>query len=122
MVMKRKSKISRREFAQNLGLTAAGLALLQPHSLLAAGVTPKQVEGPFYPDSDMGDTDLDLTLINGHTEPALGEHIFVHGQIRDPAGTHRSEFPGVGNCSGRCRRILPVQNHQIRCLPLVISG
>ena len=82
-----KTRITRREFGRSIGLTAAGLALLQPQSLFAAGVTPKQVEGPFYPDSNMGDTDLDLTRIKGHTESALGDHIFVHGQVRDPAGT-----------------------------------
>ena len=84
--MTKKTKISRREFGRKMSLSAAGLALLQPHTLLAGGVTPKQVEGPFYPDSDMGDNDLDLTHIQGHTESATGEHIFVHGQVRDIEG------------------------------------
>jgi len=84
--MTKRAKISRRAFGRNVGLTAAGLALLKPHYLFAAGVTPKQVEGPFYPDSDLGDTDLDLTLIQGHTDSAKGEHIFVHGQVRDSEG------------------------------------
>jgi protocatechuate 3,4-dioxygenase beta subunit len=84
--MSKKGKMSRRDFGRNLGLTAAGLAIAKSSSVLASGVTPEQTEGPFYPDSDVGDKDVDLTLIKGHTESALGEQIWVHGNVMGPDG------------------------------------
>ena len=104
--MTEKTKISRRDFGRKIGLTAAGVALLQPQALLAAGVTPEQVKGPFYPDSDVGDTDMDLTMIKGHTESAQGEQIFVHGQVRDIDGNPLSNATvdiWQANAAGRYR-------------------
>jgi protocatechuate 3,4-dioxygenase beta subunit len=84
--MAKKTRLSRREFGRRIGLTAAGLALVSPEVLFAGSVTPPQVEGPFYPESDLGDTDMNLTQVAGRSGSAEGEHIFVHGQVRDAAG------------------------------------
>ncbi|HET6564451.1 MAG TPA: protocatechuate 3,4-dioxygenase [Xanthomonadales bacterium] len=84
--MHTKSRISRRQFGKAISFTAAGLAVVSSNPVLAAMATPRQVEGPFYPDFDLGDTDLDLTLIQGHTESALGEHIVVHGRVFNTDG------------------------------------
>ena len=81
-----RSRLTRREFSRKLGFTAAGLAVLSSTSLFADTATPRQTEGPFYPDSNPGDTDLDLTRIEGHDASASGEHIYVHGQVMDTAG------------------------------------
>lgn len=71
-------------------MTATGLLVVGSGSLLAGSATsvqtPYQTEGPFYPDSDVGDKDLDLTVIKGHTEAARGEPIYVYGQVLDTAG------------------------------------
>ncbi len=77
---------TRRAFGKNIGFAAVGMLVLGQGGLLAAPATPKQTEGPFYPDSDLGDTDMDLTLIQGHTETAKGQHIYVHGKVTDTSG------------------------------------
>jgi protocatechuate 3,4-dioxygenase beta subunit len=100
-------KISRRQFGKTISMTAAGLAVVSANPVLAAmAATPGQVEGPFYPDFDVGDQDLDLTLIRGHTESAVGEHIWVHGRVFD---THGEPLAGAtvdiwqANTAGRYR-------------------
>jgi len=84
--MKKNHKLSRREFGQKVGMTATGLLIMGSSSLVAGTVTPTQTEGPFYPDSDVGDNDLDLTLIKGRSEAAKGEPIYVFGQVLDTDG------------------------------------
>lgn len=104
--MTKTKKLSRRAFGRKLGFTAAGLAILGSNSVFAGGVTPPQVEGPFYPDTDVGDNDLDLTLIQGHTESATGEPIFVHGNVTDPSGQPLSNATvdiWQANAAGRYR-------------------
>lgn len=59
----------------------AGAALLGGGIARAAVPTPKQVEGPFHPIGEQADTDLDLTLIEGHTKPATGDVILVRGRV-----------------------------------------
>jgi protocatechuate 3,4-dioxygenase beta subunit len=81
-----KNRITRRQFSKSISLTAAGLAVVSTNAVLAALATPRQVEGPFYPDYDLGDRDLDLTLIQGHTESAQGEQIFIHGRVLNTEG------------------------------------
>ena len=48
--------------------------------------TPKQTEGPFYPDKLPLDTDNDLILINDHMTPAVGEITHLTGKILDAKG------------------------------------
>ena len=85
--MSNKKKLSRREFGRHVGLTATGLLVMGSTSLAAGQATPAQTAGPFYPDSDVGDNDLDLTLIKGHSKAAKGDPIYVYGQVLDTEGT-----------------------------------
>jgi protocatechuate 3,4-dioxygenase beta subunit len=48
--------------------------------------TPKQTEGPFYPDKLPLDTDNDLILINDKLTPAVGEITHLMGKILDAKG------------------------------------
>ena len=48
--------------------------------------TPAETEGPFYPVVARKDRDFDLTRIRGRDGEALGEHIFVHGEVFDTEG------------------------------------
>ncbi len=43
--------------------------------------TPAQTEGPFFPKHEQVDKDLDLTKIKGHPLQALGEVVYLSGQI-----------------------------------------
>lgn len=44
-------------------------------------LTPKQTEGPFYPERDQADKDNDLTWVKGAAKPAEGEVIYVKGVV-----------------------------------------
>jgi protocatechuate 3,4-dioxygenase beta subunit len=48
--------------------------------------TPRQTEGPFYPDKLPLDTDNDLLVINDSITPAVGEITHLSGRILDQAG------------------------------------
>ena len=48
--------------------------------------TPRQTEGPFYPDRLPLDTDNDLLVINDGITPAVGEITYVSGRILDAKG------------------------------------
>ena len=48
--------------------------------------TPKQTEGPFYPDKLPLDTDNDLLIINDGITPGVGEITHLTGKILDAAG------------------------------------
>ena len=48
--------------------------------------TPSQTAGPFYPPQPHGETDVDLTVLDGHTERAEGDVILVRGRVTDLAG------------------------------------
>src|SRR5688500_8007984 len=48
--------------------------------------TPKQTEGPFYPDKLPLDTDNDLLVINDGITAGVGEISYVSGRILDAKG------------------------------------
>ena len=48
--------------------------------------TPKQTEGPFFPDKLPLDTDNDLLIINDGITPAVGEITHLTGRILDASG------------------------------------
>ena len=58
--------------------TSAGLA---GSALGKSEPTPSQTEGPFYPDLDN-----DLTFVSSRKERAKGNHLYVHGSVRDTEG------------------------------------
>ena len=49
-------------------------------------LTPRQTEGPFYPDKMPLDMDNDLLVINDNATPALGEVAHVTGMVLTPSG------------------------------------
>ena len=79
----RLGNLDRRRF-----LTGVGLAFLATPGLFAEALTltPKQTEGPFYPDKLPLDTDNDLLRINDGITPAVGEVTYVSGRILDAKG------------------------------------
>jgi protocatechuate 3,4-dioxygenase beta subunit len=48
--------------------------------------TPRQTEGPFYPDKLPLDTDNDLVTVNDSTTPAVGDITWLSGRILDAKG------------------------------------
>ena len=79
------------------GTAAAGLAVLLAHpffttpGLFAEEVqqrfrTPRQTEGPFYPDHLPLDTDNDLLVVNDALTPALGTITHLSGRILNGRG------------------------------------
>ncbi len=83
--MKKYKNISRRDVTKQIGI-AAGISLLGPGITRAAALTPAQTEGPFYPIDEQADKDMDLTLIEGHSDTAEGETILVRGRVIDADG------------------------------------
>ena len=79
------SSFHRRRFLRSLGL---GAALFSTPGLFAEELmrTPRQTEGPFYPDHLPLDTDNDLIVINEGLTPAVGEVTYVSGRILDARG------------------------------------
>jgi protocatechuate 3,4-dioxygenase beta subunit len=49
--------------------------------------TPRQTEGPFYPNKLPLDTDNDLLIVNDGITPAVGEITHLTGRILDPTGS-----------------------------------
>jgi protocatechuate 3,4-dioxygenase beta subunit len=87
---------SRRHFLRRL---AFGTAALTAHDLFVQSLfegrgafaeellrTPRQTEGPFYPDKLPLDTDNDLLIINDTITPAIGEITHLTGRILDLHG------------------------------------
>jgi protocatechuate 3,4-dioxygenase beta subunit len=66
-----------------LGAAALGRAGAFAEELVR---TPRQTEGPFYPDKLPLDTDNDLLIINDAITPALGEVTHLGGKILDARG------------------------------------
>lgn len=73
--MPRRSFLSTVPFFITPGLMAETLTL-----------TPKQTEGPFYPDKMPLDTDNDLIIINDALTPAVGTVAYLSGQVMDIKG------------------------------------
>jgi protocatechuate 3,4-dioxygenase beta subunit len=77
----RKSKSRRRLLQGTLGATT--LAAAGP---LSALTTPRQPEGPFFPEHPQPDTDADMTRIRGRGERAEGRVVEVSGRVLDASG------------------------------------
>jgi protocatechuate 3,4-dioxygenase beta subunit len=76
---------SRRRFLSQMSF---GAALFTTPGLFAEmlAMTPRQTEGPFYPDRFPLDTDNDLLILNDSITPAIGEVTHLTGRILSPAG------------------------------------
>jgi protocatechuate 3,4-dioxygenase beta subunit len=78
---------SRRGFLS--GLTLGAAAFTTPGLFaeeLTRVKTPRQTEGPFYPDKLPLDTDNDLLIINDSITPAVGKITHLGGKILDAKG------------------------------------
>src|SRR5215210_614522 len=90
--MNRTSLLStRRHFMSSMTLGtlgAIGTAALYTPGVFAEKLiqTPKQTEGPFYPDKMPLDTDNDLLVINDKITPAVGAVTYLSGRILDARG------------------------------------
>jgi protocatechuate 3,4-dioxygenase beta subunit len=71
-----------------LSAVAAGAAAFSVPGAFADELvrTPRQTEGPFYPDHLPLDTDNDLLIINDGITPAVGEITHLTGRILDAKG------------------------------------
>jgi protocatechuate 3,4-dioxygenase beta subunit len=76
----------RRRFLRQL---AYGSALLAVPGLFAEQLvlTPRQTEGPFYPDTLPLDTDNDLLVVNDSLTPAVGEVTWLNGRLLSSSGS-----------------------------------
>ncbi len=82
---------TRRHFLGGITLGVTGLSLAGLHSvpgLFAQELmlTPRQGDGPMYPDSLPLDTDNDLLIVNDGITPAVGEITHLSGSILDAKG------------------------------------
>src|SRR5262245_44786718 len=82
---------NRRQFLAGAGVGAAACAV--PAFFTTPGAfaqelvrTPRQTEGPFYPDRLPLDTDNDLLIINNSITPAVGDVTHLSGRILDARG------------------------------------
>ncbi len=95
--------LTRRRFL-NVGAGAAGAigisALFMPGVFAQQLIqTPRQTEGPFYPDKLPLDTDNDLLIINDSITPAVGAVTYLSGRILDSRGEPiRSAMVEIWQC------------------------
>src|SRR5215213_9885016 len=79
------NEFSRRGFVRGMAWGAAALAA--PGAFAEAlTLTPRQTEGPFYPDRLPLDTDNDLIIVNDNITPAIGKITHLTGRILDSKG------------------------------------
>jgi len=82
---------SRRSFLRATSTSAAGLSLgtfwnVPGAFAEALQLTPRQTEGPFYPDHLPLDTDNDLIIVNDSITPAIGDITHLSGKLLDASG------------------------------------
>jgi protocatechuate 3,4-dioxygenase beta subunit len=74
---------------RRLFLAAAAAPFLTMRGAFAEELTrtPKQTEGPFYPNKLPLDTDNDLIIVNDTLTPAVGEITHLTGRVLDASGS-----------------------------------
>lgn len=83
--MSQSSRISRRKMLKaGAGVAAGAFSVSALGGALAP--TPDNPEGPFYPIHEQAEKDADLTMLEGHSEPAAGEVVQVSGRVLDEDG------------------------------------
>jgi protocatechuate 3,4-dioxygenase beta subunit len=93
---------SRRRFLG--GLAAAGGVLLTAPGAFADELvrTPRQTEGPFYPNKLPLDTDNDLLIVNDAITPAVGKVTHLSGRILDARGNPvRNALVEIWQCDAK---------------------
>ena len=78
--------IGRRRFLKQAALGTTAFWTVRGAFAEALTLTPRQTEGPLYPDHLPLDTDNDLLRINDSITPAVGEVSHVRGKILDSKG------------------------------------
>ena len=82
--------LPRRQFISGMAFSAAAMSspLFQTRGVFAEELmrTPRQTEGPFYPDKLPLDTDNDLLVINDNITPAVGTITHLSGRVLSTAG------------------------------------
>jgi protocatechuate 3,4-dioxygenase beta subunit len=77
---------SRRHFVRSLAFGATAAWVVPGAFAEQLTLTPKQTEGPFYPDKLPLDTDNDLLILNDAITPAVGEVTYLSGRLLDATG------------------------------------
>ena len=80
------SKLTRRQLHRHAAALVGTAVTLASGTAVSAALTPAQTPGPFYPRTPPQETDVDLTMLDGHTERATGDVILVRGRILDREG------------------------------------
>jgi len=80
--------LDRRAFLGTLATGAASACFFTNRGAFADELTrtPRQTEGPFFPDKLPLDTDNDLLILNESLTPAVGEVTYLSGRILDARG------------------------------------
>ncbi len=78
--------IGRRRFLKQAALATTAFWTVKGAFAEALTLTPRQTEGPLYPDHLPLDTDNDLLRINDSITPAVGEVTHISGKILDSKG------------------------------------
>src|SRR5437764_10737294 len=94
---------SRRLFLRTAALTLGTAAFPTP-GLFAEELTrtPRQTEGPFYPNKLPLDTDNDLIIVNDALTPAVGEVTHLTGRILDATGSPvRNALVEIWQCDAK---------------------
>lgn len=78
------NSFNRRSFLSAVGFSS--LAYTTPGVFAELVQTPRQAEGPFYPNKLPLDTDNDLIIVNDRLTPAVGQITHLGGTVRDIKG------------------------------------
>jgi protocatechuate 3,4-dioxygenase beta subunit len=80
-------KVSRRVLIKQITTFLGGFSIIRPAIAQKKFLTPAQIEGPFYPPPPLAETDVDLTILEGHSDTAKGDVILIRGRVTDINGT-----------------------------------
>lgn len=89
--------------SRRIFLGALGAAFFTTPGLFAEKLfkTPRQTEGPFYPDKLPLDTDNDLLIINDKITPGVGTITHLYGKVLDIKGNPiRNALVEIWQCDG----------------------
>ncbi len=106
--------IGRRTFLNIAALCLAGSAAPSVQELRAAQLqpTPRQTEGPFYPERMPPDTDNDLVFINDGSAAAAGTVAYLSGRVLDLRGEPvRGAVVEIWQCDNNGRYMHPGDSH-----------